>query len=813
MQLFSLPGSRQVSRLLLAFVILSGGFVFPANSSGSDPKLTVITPRGVQRGAQHTMRFTGARIGDAQEVFLYQPGVTIDEIRKVDDNQLDVVVTVAGDCTIGEHLAQLRTPRGISDYRSFYVGLFAPVEEVEPNNTQDQALTIGMNVTCSGVVTTEDIDAWTVELKQGQKLSMEIEALRLGFLLDPAISVIDERRFEVASSDDSPLFKQDGVISFLAPEDGKYTILVRDSAYGGSGNSHYRLHVGNFPRPTAVLPAGGPPGSELDVRFLGDPSGEFAQKISVPAADSRTDGIYVQKGDEGTTPSLFNFRKSDLPNYIEQAQLVDWPAESALPLPQAFNGVVGAEREEDWYLFSAKKGEVWEFETFAQRLGSGCDPVIDIFKSDRSHVAGNDDSRGADAWMRFPVPEDGNYYLRVRDHLSRGQADFFYRIEANHITPALTVSIPRIDRYSQTLQTICVPAGNRFATVMNVNRADFGGVVEVLADSLPPGITMDARPTEGNFNVLPVVFSAAPDAVTAGALVNLRARLVSEEQKIEGRFSNFADFVNGEPNNAVYYGATVDQLAMAVTKAAPFSIEIRSPSAPLVRDGSCNVHVVLKRDEGFTAPVNLRFPFRPPGVSTNYQITIPEGQTEIDYPLNANGNAQTGKWPVFVTGFSGVEGGNLWVSSQMGEIQVGEPFMKITAGRSATEQGKVAQVVCDIEQVVAFEGDATVQLLGLPPGTTVEQKTVKSDATQIVFDVTTTAETPVGNHKSLFCQVTNPAGVDSSVAVTGKTELQVTAPVPVADATAAPAAPPPPTERPLSRLEQLRAMSKGSGSN
>lgn len=807
-----------MQRSTLLFFIAAMLMVVPGSSPraamASDPQLTVITPRGVQRGASHTLRFTGARIGSAAEVFLYQPGVTVESITKVDDNQVDVVVNVAADCPVGEHLAQLRTPRGISNFRSFYVGIFAPLAETEPNNSLEEANPLTLNVTAEGTITGEDVDHWALDLKQGQKAALEMEALRLGFLFDSSIVVLDERRFEVASSDDSPLFRQDGLITFVAPADGRYTILVRESSYGGNDQCRYRLHVGDFPRPTAVVPSGGPPGEEIAVKFLGDPAGDFEARVTPAASESGLTTVDVLAPTGGLAPSRFPFRSVAIPNHVEQEQLVDWPPERALQLPVALNGTIAAPGEHDWYLLSAKKGEVWEIESFAQRLGSGCDPVLNIFRADRNHIAGNDDSRGADAWMRFEVPEDGNYYLRVMDHLQRGQPDFFYRVEINRITPRLSVSIPRIDRYSQALQTIAVPAGNHFATILNVNRQDFGGVVELLSASLPPGITMDARPTEGNFNVLPVVFSAAPDAAPSGALVDLQARLVDENRQIQGRFTNFADFVNGEPNNAVYYGATVDRLAMAVTQPAPFTIAVQTPAAPLVRDGTCNIKVTITRAEGFTGPVNLRFPFRPPGLGTSYQITIPEGQTTIDYPLNANANAQLGKWPFFVLGFAAVEGGNLWISSPMSELQIAEPFVRITAGRSSTEQAKPAQVLCQIEQVVPFEGEATVELLGLPPGCTAAPRTITKDVTELVFEVATTGESPVGNHKSLFCQVTHLLSGDAAIATTGKTELQITAPMVVAaapEAAPAPAEPAAAPPKPLSRLEQLRAQSGKSG--
>ena len=60
----------------------------------------------------------------------------------------------------------------------------------------------------------------------------------------------------------------------IAPEDGTYIIVARESAYAGNANCLYRLHVGNFPRPTATVPAGGKVGETVAVRWIGDVMGE-----------------------------------------------------------------------------------------------------------------------------------------------------------------------------------------------------------------------------------------------------------------------------------------------------------------------------------------------------------------------------------------------------------------------------------------------------------------------------------------------------------------------------------------------------------
>ena len=93
------------------------------------------------------------------------------------------------------------------------------------------------------------------------------------------VALAEQEKCELVTGDDSPNTQQDGGCSVVIPADGKYIIQIRESAFGGNGACQYRLHVGTFPRPTAVVPAGGKPGEELEVTFLGDPSGPIKQKF------------------------------------------------------------------------------------------------------------------------------------------------------------------------------------------------------------------------------------------------------------------------------------------------------------------------------------------------------------------------------------------------------------------------------------------------------------------------------------------------------------------------------------------------------
>ncbi len=767
--------------ILFALLLGASFLVFESRAPAatpvvSSPTLSIITPRGVQRGGEHTLKFTGARLNDAEEIFLYDSGVEVTGIEAIDANNINVSIKVAPDCRLGEHVAQVRTKTGISDYRSFYVGALKDVTEKESNNTIETAEKIEQNVTINGVVTNEDVDYFLVSATKDQRLSVEIEAVRLGAMFDPFIAVLNKDRFEIAVSDDTPQFKQDGFVSVKIPEDGDYLVMVRETSYGGNPNCRYRLHVGNFPRPAVAYPAGGPAGGKMEIKLLGDPLGEITKQIDVPQTEAFRKG-YFYEDESGISPSAVGFRIASVPNYLEVEPNNDFENLAAIEMPHAFNGIIQAAGDQDFFKFTAKAGQAFHVQCFARRIGSGLDPVINIFAADKKHIVGDDDTRRPDCYIRFQAPADGEYFLRVRDHLNRGDPGFVYRVEFNPIAPSLVFMIPRVDRYSQQRQTISVPRGNRFATLINARRADFGGPLELLNEGLPPGIKMVAQPMPPQLSLMPVVFEAEETAELGGSLVDLKGRHVEAEKNITGGFLNIADFALGVPNNTRYFGCQVNQLGMAVTEKVPFKLEIVQPNSPIVRNGSKVLNVVAHRDEGFDGQIRVQFPFRPPGVGTTYQVVIPKDKSEVDYPLNANGNAQLGKWPVYAIGW-GNNNGASWVSTQLAELEIAQPFVTFQIPKTKCVQGESPKITCKLTHAASFEGEATAEMLGIPPNITIPPLTFNKETQELVFDVQTTDKSPVGNHKGLFCRVTITHNGEPVVSTAGRSQLQITKPKP-----------------------------------
>lgn len=821
-------GSGWASPALRWAVLALAVLVAPGPALASFPQVGIILPRGVQRGGERELTIQGARLKDAEELLFHPPAglvppapLVVRSITPVDDNTIKAVVAVPDDYPLGEQLVQVRCRSGISDFRSFRIGALPIVDEKEPNGSLAEAQPVDLNVTLHGVVDNEDVDLFAVRLAKGQRIGIDVEALRLGtYLFDPAVSILDSRRFEVATADDSPAAQQDGVLGFVAPEEGTYFVQVRETSYAGDGNCRYRLHVGTFPRPTAVYPAGGRGGETTTVTFLGDAAGPLEQQIAVPATLNPAAGgvlpVFARDA-HGVCPTPLPFRVTSLGNALEIEPNDTLDKATSADATLAFNGIIGADGDVDHFRFAGTKGQAVAIECYARRIRSGLDPVITLLHADGRAVAGNDDSRGPDSFLQLQLPEDGEYVIRVGDHLGRGRPDFVYRVEVQPVTPSLTLSIPRVDRYSQTRQQIMVPRGNRYAVLVNASRNNFGGDLILEPGALPAGMTAVFREMPGAVSQMPVVFEASADAPVAGGLVSLEARPKDDNVKVRGTFENFSDFVLGPPNNAVYYGAKVDALAMAVVEPLPFQLEIVQPKAPLARNGTMNLKVVVKRGEGFAQPVTVEFPFRSPGIGAGPNITIPADQTEGLYTLNADSSAALGTWPVYCIAQADA-GGPAWAASQLASIDVVDPFVVTTLARASCEQGQTAAIVCTLEQKLPFEGEAIARLQGLPPETAAAELKFTKDTTELVFQVTTNDKTPVGNHKTPFVEMVAMVQGEPVTMRGAGTELQVAAPTtpppppaPAPEAGAAPAPAPAaaPAEKPLSRLEKLRLQGKG----
>ena len=710
------------------------------------PRLTNILPAGGQRGTELEVRFTGQRLDDTKEVILFTPGISVVSVEAT-TNRVKATLKISADCRLGEHQMRLRTATGVSELRTFWVGAFTNLAEVEPNNDLAKPQKLSLNVTVSGTVISDDLDYFTVSIEKGQRLTAEIEGMRLGRgVFDPYIAILDKSGKLLSGAEDSSLGFQDGIASIVAPESGEYLVLVRESAFGGKEDCYYRLHVGDFPRPTAVYPVAARAGESTKVKFIGDVKGSFEQEVKFSTAATEKFGVFANG-----SPSPNWMRVTSFPTALEaEPNDTREQAGDARELPVVFNGILSKPGDHDWFRFRAKKGQNLQVSVFARRLRSPLDSSIQIVNAKGASVAENDDSVGPDSALNFKPDEDGEFALLVRDHLKRGGPDFVYCVEVAPVEPGITVKIPEVARNeSQTRQYIAVPRGNRFATLMSVRRANVGGDIAFQAASLPGGVKLRAETLPAKVDQFPVVFEAAADASISGQLVDFTATATNG---IAGHFRNDIELVQG-PNNTSYYGTHVDKLLVAVTEAAPFKVRIEEPKVALVQGGTMDLKIVVERDAGFDEPINLKSVWNPPGVTSQPDITIPKGASSVSFPLSAKPDAELREWKMAVSASAKVEDGELFVSSQLAPLTVGEPFLTATMEKAACEAGKSTNIIVKLEQKIPFEGKAIIRIVGLSDKVTVAEKEITKDDKEVIFAVKVDASCSTGSQRNLFCSV------------------------------------------------------------
>ncbi len=816
-------------KLSLASVVAIAAF---STVEAGAPRLARITPPGGQRGTTVEVQFVGRYLGDPHEVLVYEPGITVESVTYVEGEtsvggrkervdagtRVLVKLKIDENCDLGPHGLRLRTANGLSEYHRFFVGAYPTVEEGEistltRNDKRETAKEVPLNSTVFGrMYEAADVDYFVVEAKQGQRLSAEIESTRLGVdrgVPDLHVAFITAEGKTIAAADDSALFVQDPVLSVIAPQDGKYFVEVRHSTFN-AGNESYRLHIGNFVRPTAIYPAGGQAGQELEVKVIGDPKGEWSQKVrlaSLPTDDQRF--VAVDPNDKLAAPSPNVLRVSSFPNVLEAEPNDSLEAAAAsgtaAQLPIAFNGNISKPGDVDCFRFSAKKGERFKIHALANELGTPLDPAIwikPIAAKSPNPIARATDSRPSqiglpqtygqtrntrDPIIDFTAPFDGEYVVGIEDEQGNGGASYVYRIEVQPETDGVFTYIPiePENRFTpQARQAVNLPSGGKYnATVAIVNsNKPYAGELELAAIGLPDGVTMKAPKFTAGVNQVPVVFEAAEGVKPQGSLIDLVVRPVGESK--QPLVSGFRQVVamNAYGNNDFYLHFHLYKLAFAVTQPAPFSIEVDEPKSALVQNGEMKVKFKIHRADGYDGPVNVAMEWKPNGVTANIPASIKAGQNEGEYLIGAARNATAGTYQVTLTTVSGADrpgyndgASRTYVASAPFKLTIAEPHIDAKIPRASVERGKTSNVTVKLNHLKQFEGKAKATLVRLPRGVELVEpmREIGPEDKEVTFELRATDECLVGTYQGVTLEVTVTDEGQSVRQLTGSGTLRI----------------------------------------
>ena len=103
------PAKKHLPLVLCTLIALACWFGTISQATAADPRLDNVTPAGGQRGTEVTLLLVGPRMGQSpQELMLYNPGIKVLEVKRIDNNRTEVKIAIAKDCALGFHPLRLR---------------------------------------------------------------------------------------------------------------------------------------------------------------------------------------------------------------------------------------------------------------------------------------------------------------------------------------------------------------------------------------------------------------------------------------------------------------------------------------------------------------------------------------------------------------------------------------------------------------------------------------------------------------------------------------------------------------------------------
>ena len=307
--------------------------VIPTITLAGPPSIRELRPWGAQRGQTVTLTITGDQLAAGAELFATVPG-KLEEQPGSNAGQLTFKLELSKEAPVGMYPVRLRTAAGLSNALLFSVGDLPEVAETEPNDALPEANAaagassaavaplplIALPATINGTAAGTDQDVFRVAGKKGDRLVAEVEAQRIGSLLDPMISLFSASGRELASADDTPGLGVDCRLDVTLPEDGEYFVAVHDTKFNGGSPGQYRLKIGPLSYAASIFPLGWQRGREVELTLSG---GSLPGSVKTKFVAESPDGLprtFVAVGTQGPLARLpFRFVLGDEPELLEPA--------------------------------------------------------------------------------------------------------------------------------------------------------------------------------------------------------------------------------------------------------------------------------------------------------------------------------------------------------------------------------------------------------------------------------------------------------------------------------------------------------------
>ena len=193
------------------------------------------------------------------------------------------------------------------------------------------------------------------------------------------------------------------------------------------------------------------------------------------------------------TSTAWPFEVSDVPDIVEIESNNNSESATSIELPIIINGVINPGGDEDYYAFQGTQGDRCVFNVKAYRYNNISqqyfNPTISLYDIKGKELARSNGFFSLDPLIDYTLPEDGVYFLRIRDLLYRGNPDSVYRLTSG-VVPYNTYIYPTGGEIGTTTQT----------TIGGENLPETKWDVDLPSDH-PPGIKLVRTP----FGIFPFI--------------------------------------------------------------------------------------------------------------------------------------------------------------------------------------------------------------------------------------------------------------------------------------------------------------------
>ncbi len=679
------------------------------------PRLLIVSPAGARAGTTVEVTLSGQDIEDPEKLLFSQPGIVAEVLArpaaegaapKSPPNagrpaESRFKVTVPADTPLGIHDIRVVNRWGVSNPRAFVVGDLPEVVEKEPNNDVAEAQRLALNSTVHGnIQATSDVDYYRFAGKAGQRVVASCLASSIDSRLHAWLQLFGpESRLLAAGRE----YKgTDAVLDATLPADGDYDVRVSAFTYTQGGPEHfYRLTVSTGPWIDAVLPPMVEPGKETRVTVYGrnlpggrrEPSavldGQVLEKATavvraptdpeathrlaftgqVAARSASLDGFEFRlRNDTGwSNPYLLSFAHAPVVLENESHDTPNHAQEVAPPCEIA--GRIEKRGDQDWYRFTARKGDVYSIEAFGDRLESPLDLYFTLGRAgDPRPPEEFDDNpeilhptqfftRTEDpARQRWVAPADGEYLLRVSSREAAVSAGprHLYRVRIGPERPDFRlIVLPTLNLAPRA--ALLGAGGLQSFTVLVCRQDGFEGEVTLSAEGLPPGVSCPPQVIGPRLRVAGLVLRAAEDAPPWTGTITVRgtARIGGEQVAREARPATTTWPV---PQANVPALSRLDRaLVLAVRERAPFRLDLAA-DRETVRPGQ-KVTLTVKFERlrpDVKGPIQLTLlnplPANLLSFNNNQPLTLGAGQGEARGTLDVKANLPPGRYTLVLRG-------------------------------------------------------------------------------------------------------------------------------------------------------------------